>query len=57
LMNLEEPPKPPGKTAVSTYLTERQLERLNALSGQTGFSHSKTLSRLIDMFYELSKET
>ena len=55
LKKMEDPPRPPGKTAVSAYLTERQLERLASLSGQAGLSNSKTIGRLIDLFYEHRK--
>ncbi len=51
----EQSQKPPGKIAVSAYLTERQHERLVHLAGKADKSHSKTIGRLIDLFFEQSK--
>ena len=52
LKGTEEPPRPPTKTGVSAYLTDRQRERLEALSAQTSLSHSKVIGRLIDLAFE-----
>lgn len=52
----EQREKPPGKIAVSAYLTERQHERLEALAGRAGKSNSKTIGRIIDLFFEQTKE-
>lgn len=52
LKNVAEPPKPPTKTAVSAYLTDRQTERLESLASRAGLSHSKTIGRLVDLFFE-----
>ncbi len=51
----EQREKPPGKVAVSAYLTERQHERLDALAKQAGKSQSKTIGRVIDLIFEQSK--
>lgn len=48
----EQTQKPPGKIAVSAYLTERQHERLEVLAGKAGKSHSKTIGKLIDLVFE-----
>jgi len=51
----EEVKRPPGKIAVSAYLTERQHERLESLAGRANKSHSKTIGRLIDLIFEQAK--
>lgn len=55
LQREEKTERPPGKIAVSAYLTERQHERLEALAGRANKSHSKTIGRIIDMIFEQSK--
>lgn len=48
--------KPPGKVAVSAYLTERQHERLLSLAGKADKSVSKTIGRMVDLFFEQTRD-
>lgn len=51
----EKVERPPGKIAVSAYLTERQHERLESLAARLSKSHSKTIGRIIDLVFEQAK--
>lgn len=56
LKRTKEQPKRPSKTAVSAYLEDQQIERLDSLAAQCGgaepWSHSKTIGRLVDFVFE-----
>lgn len=55
LSKKEHVERPPGKIAVSAYLTEQQHARLEELASKANKSHSKTIGRMIDLLFEQSK--
>lgn len=52
LRNGKKAERPPGKRAVSAYLSPQQYERLEALAGRSGLSFSKVIGRLVDIAVE-----